>query len=191
MPNPVASKFLGVFVLNLQAEQCRILRVFFTFCQVIWHLQKPLSPLRLAFNDSCAELTVCTGVTMRTVTNDHSVCLSHMLSTDFSPCHRLSLRKGFWVFLSNLKCVGWAGLSIPAPLIFCCLEVSLSQQRASLGKCDLEWCEEQEEKSLWNYIYPVLMTHTVPMKYLNNLPFGASSARAEGRVQFYGKVWFY
>lgn len=40
----------------------------------------PLSPLRLVFNDSCAGLTLCTGVTMTPVTNDHPVCLSHMLS---------------------------------------------------------------------------------------------------------------
>lgn len=99
---PFPGKFLGVSIWNLQPEQCRISGVSFMFCQAsratIQHLHQhqPLSPLRLVSNDSWAELTVCACVTMTISANDHSVCLIHMLSTDFGPCLRLPLQKSLF-----------------------------------------------------------------------------------------------
>lgn len=86
MPNPVPCKFLGDFVLNLQAEQCRILGGLLHFLPShLAFMKTPLSLLRLVFNDSCAELTVYTSVTMTTVTNDRSKPHAE---------HTLSLQKG-------------------------------------------------------------------------------------------------
>lgn len=117
---------------------------------------------------------------MTIVANDHSVCLSHMLSTDFCPCLRFSLQKGFWLFQSNLKCGGWTGLSIP--LIFCCLEVSWGLQGASVARCDLE-CYQEQEKSLC-ISYPIRLTNSLTREIIFKQPLIQSQPDQKGKCSF-------
>lgn len=117
---------------------------------------------------------------MTIVANDHSVCLSHMLSTDFCPCLRFSLQKGFWLFQSNLKCGGWTGLSIP--LIFCRLEVSWGLQGASVARCDLE-CYQEQEKSLC-ISYPIRLTNSLTREIIFKQPLIQSQPDQKGKCSF-------